>query len=194
MNRYTPKTGVSVDLKFLVPEGDTLAEYIRNVMKTDCFEGDENDLISRYHNCVKDSGVDYDYVVRLTADCPLLPSYLISKCINTAIKNEYDFLDTANPKYRSFFDGADVEVLSGKALGWLEENSKEREHVCNALRENGPASFKYGHIFSYLDLSRFKLSVDTQKDFDLVQNQYRSLEDKKRKWEENYGKQTAHMF
>jgi spore coat polysaccharide biosynthesis protein SpsF len=195
VNRFSNRTGVKTEVAVLIPEGDPLQEYLEGRQHISVFAGHPTDLITRFSSFLK--GKDYSYVVRLTADCPLLPPFLVTKCVNTAIQNNYDFLDTANPEFRCFFDGADVEVMSRRAFEWLEEyteEAEEREHVCLALRKNAPEDFKLGAVFSYLDLSAFKLSVDTIKDFELVSNQYKSIQNKKRKWEDRYGKNTAHMF
>ena len=191
INRFSDRTGVRSRVFILVPEGDPLKEYLEGRPNISVLEGPEDDLIGRYNLLMKDNP---DYVVRLTGDCPLLPPFLITKCINTAIQNKYDFLDNANPEFRCFYDGADVEVMSNKAFNWVYENAKEREHVCHSLRQEAPEHLSFGHVFSFLDLSAFKLSIDTAKDFDLVNNQYKSVHNKRRKWEERYGKGSAHMF
>lgn len=194
VNRFEKRTGTKSMLWVLIPKGDPLKDYIEKNRPHDVsvHEGDPEDLVDRYNTLAKE--LDVDYVVRVTADCPLLPPFLVFKSLNTAIKNEYDFLDNTNADYRTFFDGADVEVMSRRTLDWLHNNAEEREHVCSDLRTNHPNWMKRGHVFSYLDLSAIKLSVDTQKDFDLVTNQYKSVQIKKRKWEDKYGKGTAHMF
>jgi len=192
INRFSNRTGVNVQVWVLVPEGDPLKEYLDGRNNITIHSGPEEDLITRFSGAVKKT--EADYVVRLTADCPLLPPFLITKCVNTSVQNKYDFLDTANPQYRCFFDGGDVEVMSRKMFDWLDLNATEREHVCNDIRKAPPEWAKLGHVFSYLDLSSFKLSIDTEKDFDLVSNQIKSVQNKKRKWEEEFGKYSAHLF
>ena len=192
MNRFSERTGIRSLVWALIPEGDPLKEYLEGRPGLYVHSGDPDDLVERYSFLVEE--FNPDYIVRLTADCPLLPPFLITKCINTAVKNKYDFLDTAHPEYRCFFDGADVEVMSSKAFEWVYKNATDREHVCNILRSDPPEWMNMGAIFSYLDLSAFKLSIDTQKDFDLVKNQIVSVQNKKRKWEEKHGKSSAHSF
>jgi spore coat polysaccharide biosynthesis protein SpsF (cytidylyltransferase family) len=192
INRFTNRSGVRAEVYMLIPEGDPLKEHLEGKPNIVVHEGPEMDLVTRFNGAVEKTNADY--IVRITADCPLLPPFLVTKCINTAIKNEYDFLDTANPSHRCFFDGGDVEVMSRKMFNWLNENATEREHVCNDIRTKCPDWAKLGHIFSYLDLSAFKLSVDTQEDFDLVANQMKSVQNKKRRWEETHGRYSAHLF
>ena len=192
INGFEKKTGVSAQVWVLIPKGDPLKKYLEKKRYVKVFEGHPTDLVRRYSDLQKE--VNADYIVRVTGDCPLLQGYLITKCINTSVRNEYDFLDNASKEYRCFFDGADVEVLSKKALKWLDDNAEEREHVCHDLRSNYDEELRYGHVFLHLDLSFFKLSVDNQKDLELVTNQYKSVVNKKRLWEEKHGKGTAHMF
>lgn len=192
MNKYSHKTGVSTQVWALVPEGDPLEAYLSKRNDIAVYAGHPTDLVERFNDVVQK--VNPDYIVRLTGDCPLLLPFLVTKSINTAIHNKYDFTDNANPKYRTFFDGTDVEVMSRKAFDWLNENAKEREHVCSNLRNESPEWVRKGAVYSHIDLSSFKFSIDTKKDFELVNNLMKSLKHKKVNWEEEHGKYTSHMF
>lgn len=195
INRFSSKTGTNTEVVVLVPKDDPLKEYLSVRKDIKIIEGSEHDLISRYNDAMK--LYDPDFICRITSDCFLIPPFLITKTINTAIKNDYDFTSTAYQDYRTFFDGADVEVCSRKLFSWLNENAKEefnREHVFSYLQKNKPDWAKFGAVFSYLDLSALKLSIDTEEDLKLVTKQYTSIENKKRKFEETYGKGSAHMF
>lgn len=191
INRFTRRSGIEVVTYVLIPEGDPLKEYLSD-KEVGILEGPEQDLISRYKVLMDKE--DPDYLVRITADCFLLPPFLITKCINTAVKNKYNFTTTAHPEFRTFFDGADVEVVDKELFEWLDKNSTEREHVFAYLVSNYPDWYRPGLICNYLDLSAFKLSVDTQKDFDLTCKQYNSLMDKKEKWSKLWGESSVHQF
>jgi len=75
-------------------------------------------------------------------------------------------------------DGWDYEVLSARALTWLDRHSTlaEREHVTPALYRS-PKDLEADKIsvcsMRYpLDLSGLKWSVDTQDDLDRVRDMY----------------------
>lgn len=195
LNRFSAKTNVKAELCVVIPKDDPIKNHLKNRKEISVYEGDETDLISRYK--VAMDATNADYLVRITSDCFLLPPFLITKTVNTAIKNNYNFVTNAHPKYRTFFDGADVEMCDKQTFYWLDEVAKEkryREHVFSYICEKMPTSLSIGHIFNYLDLSALKLSIDTEKDLELVTKQYTSIEEKKLNWEVVHGKHTCHMF
>ncbi len=188
MNNYSQKSKINVNMCIVIPEGDKLIHYLRDPIVV----GPEEDLITRYKNAMEK--YTPDYLVRITGDCPMIPSYLITKAINCAVKGEYDFLSNAHPNLRTFADGHDVEVCNKKLFSWLDKTSQEREHVFQILYENVYPEWRIGHIFSYIDLSSVKLSVDTEKDYKLVKKQFDSRFDKISKWKRMYGENTANNF
>lgn len=141
-------------------------------------EGPEHDVLERYRIACQGNA---DYVVRVTADCPLIPSFVISRAIKIAVDMQLDYVSNVHEKTRMTVDGFDVEVLSAKALGWLLENAStpsDREHVTTALRREMPRVLQHGFILNWLDLSDIKLSIDTPEDFENVSNIYRTMRDK----------------
>ena len=161
---------ITIDIAVLVPTGDPIGEYIESqVSRTLVIYGSERNVLSRYTKAM--DVFPSNFIVRLTADCPLVPSYVIYKHIKTAIIRHADYIENVWPELRTAPDGHDVEVLSNKALGWLNENVKtdyDREHVTTLIRHEKPNFAKYVHMTSSLDLSDVKLSIDTQEDFDRV--------------------------
>lgn len=139
--------------------------------------GDMDDVYERYEKLFNIT--DPDYIVRLTADCPVIPPSLISKCINMAKKYRFDYCSNVFEGYRTMPDGYDVEIISRKAFQWLMMNIEEgtdgdREHVTTLIRKNAD-KFKIGHLSGNIDTSDIKLSVDTIEDY---QNVKRRLESK----------------
>ena len=76
------------------------------------FRGDENDVLLRFMEIA--SNTKADYIVRLTADCPLVDPNIIDKSINSIIKLKFDYV--SNILKRSYPDGLDVEVFSSNTL------------------------------------------------------------------------------
>jgi spore coat polysaccharide biosynthesis protein SpsF len=157
-------------------------------------EGNEADVMSRYASLQEKHPAHY--VVRITADCPLLKPALISKAITIAAKGQYDYLTNAMPGFRTFHDGADVEVISAQMIKWLDHTNtgKDREHVTSSIKEKAPPWANIGHLFSDVDNSQLKLSVDTSEDLKNVEKHYFSVQEKIRRWSNRYGPNTCHRF
>ena len=109
------------------------------------FEGSEEDVLDRYYQCAKK--YEADTIVRITADCPLLHSFMIDNAIQTYIlwKTPYIFYCA--------LDGFDVEVFSFRLLEEAFQNAADpydREHVTSYMKKVT------------------KLSVDTPEDLERV--------------------------
>lgn len=170
INRQGFRSKLNVSAHILAPAGDEVGE----VYPGKVIEGDEFDVLQRYVLLQKQTNADF--VVRVTADCPLIPSYMISKAINIAVKNNYDYCSNVHEGVRTSVDGFDVEVISKRALEWLDKNSTtkdEREHVTLAWRQKEiPWEFSTAHMLGQLNLSGIKLSVDTKEDLEKVREEY----------------------
>jgi len=175
INKYADKNKIKVTTAILTPEGDEAAEKYK--YKAVIIEGPEKDVLARYKKA--SYSMTPDYIVLITADCPLLPSYLISKAINIATKGHYDYVSNIDENLRTCVDGHDVEVLSKRALDWANTAANlesEREHVTLILRSNKiPSIFKVGHIIGHLFQPNIKLSVDTPEDLERVKREYADI-------------------
>lgn len=136
------------------------------------FRGSENDVLDRFYQAVKD--LNPVWVVRVTSDCPLIDPKLVDAIIACAQINDIDYC--SNTLIENFPDGQDVEVFKFSALelAWKEASLKsDREHVTPYIRKN--ASSNEGNLFSSLnfpcgaDYSKIRMTVDEQKDFELMQ-------------------------
>lgn len=171
INKYNEKSNIKCSVVVLVPTGDEIVTRYRH--KAVIFEGSEDDVLSRYVWMAEE--MNPDYVVRITSDCPLLPSYVISKCINAAAKNRLDYVSNVDENLRTMVDGFDVEVMSVRALEWLNTaaTGQEREHVTLRLRSGDiPRYFRVAHVIGHLYQPNIKLSVDTQEDLERVRKEY----------------------
>lgn len=141
--------------------------------------GDEKDVLSRYVTAQRMT--DADYVVRLTSDCPLILDFVIAKHINVAVHNKYDYVSNVEEACRFVADGFDCEILSRKALAWLDANAKtpeDREHVTSAIRRERPSSLSQAFISMKIDTSRMKMSIDTKEDLDRMREYFHEREHK----------------
>jgi len=168
---------IDVQVALLVPWGDPLKSRFENMVRI--IEGPEDDVLTRYWNAYK-SG-DYDFVARITGDCPLIPSFVIVKHIKCAVAFDADYVSNVDPMMRTEIDGWDCEVLSREALSWLNDNAKEqedREHVTTLIRQIPPRWAKIGHVIGFVDRSSIKLSVDTIEDLERVSEQMANVKNK----------------
>lgn len=195
LNYNTPRNRIIASVAVLVPYEDEIVSRGRS--KTRIFEGSENDVLSRYVSM--SDKLKADYIVRVTADCPLIPNFLITKHITTAVINRYDYCSNVDENARTAIDGFDVEVISRRALDWLDKNATEqsdREHVTTLLRRSVdvPTDFKFGHVVGYLNQSHMKLSVDTPEDLERVRTEYERVKLAIENAEKKSGKNNVHRF
>lgn len=150
---------------------DQQIQELAKSLKVKFYRGSENDVLDRFYQALRDS--KSDYIVRLTSDCPLIDAELIDKVIDFVIENGLDYgSNTLHPTYP---DGQDVEVFKFDAIerAWHEANlQSEREHVTPYIWKN--SSFKGGKLFKSdnfeegFDYRHIRITVDEQRDFDLV--------------------------
>ncbi len=165
---------LEITTALLIPDGDPLKKYGD---RCQIIEGDEYDVLSRYQKAV--AYCRPDYIVRVTGDCPLLPDYIISKHIRSALYGNLDYCD--NRWIGTAPDGHDVEVISRRLFRWISENAikpYDREHVTTIARCDMPTWARVGHIIGHQDQHKVKLSVDTVEDLERVREQYASIEAK----------------
>ena len=130
------KKNIKCDIVVLHPEDDN--QLISNFRNSGVLllSGNEHDVLSRYikaYNALKPA-----YIVRLTSDCPLILDFIISKHINVAVLNQYDYVSNVEESCRQSADGLDCEILSAKTMEWLstqELTKDEKEHVTLAIRK-----------------------------------------------------------
>jgi spore coat polysaccharide biosynthesis protein SpsF len=160
------KSNLKVTVALLIPNGDKLGAMRWEIP---VFFGPEHDVLTRYVDVARQG--NYDFIVRITSDCPEVPSPLISKHIFTAANHSLDYTTNAMTKCRTYPDGFDVQVLSARLLEWLNDAAnhvKYREHVANLLEDHRPDWIKIGQVVGYTDNSHLKISVDTQEDLEFV--------------------------
>lgn len=140
------------------------------------FIGSEDDVLSRYYNCAKKYNADT--VVRITADCPLIDSKVLDEMLSFYTNNKYDLVTNAGEEiYRTYPRGLDIEIFSFKLLktAYLNANQKyEKEHVTPYIYENGFNVYYYKNNKNY---SKYRLTLDTKEDFELIKKIYCELYD-----------------
>lgn len=132
-----------------------------------------NDLVSRYNDVLQK--YQAHALIRLTADCPLIPRSMIESVIVQLQK--FDYVSNVNP--RTFPDGFDCQGISSRAMQWIFENQyANREHPFYDLeysyefeRRFETSGFTVNRILNHQPtiLNPYhpenKLSIDTQEDY-----------------------------
>ncbi len=132
------------------------------------FRGSEDDVLSRYYYAARQSNTNV--VIRITSDNPLCDPVILCSMIASFISenNLYDYM--SNNLIRSYPRGLDVEIMSFSSLEMAFKNSTlhyEREHVTPYLYEHAEM-FKLKNYQSSEDYSEYRLTIDTEEDFQLV--------------------------
>lgn len=136
---------------------------------TACYRGSEPDVLSRYYDAAKQFNADV--VMRVTSDCPLLDPVEAGKVLQLYLDNlgRYDYVSNFVNE-RTYPRGMEAEVFSFRVL---EEASREaseprdREHVTMFIYTR-PERYRLGTVRYGSDESRYRLTVDTGADFELV--------------------------
>jgi spore coat polysaccharide biosynthesis protein SpsF (cytidylyltransferase family) len=169
---------VICDVLVLVPTEEK--EFWENFLRSkqvQVITGSRDSVVERYLSIS-----NYDYVVRLTSDCPNVPPITINKLIFTAMHYDLDYLANSWEDFRTAIDGHDCEIMSRKALAWLRKMNlsiSQQEHVTLAIRELRPENLKLGALISKEDLSHIKLCIDTQEEYDQATARYGSAAHKR---------------
>lgn len=151
-------------------------------MSVDYYRGPEEDVLSRYYQAACCYGAET--VVRLTSDCPLVDPAVIDEVITAFLSHSAGYDYVSNTIERSYPRGYDVEVFSMKVLeqAYKEAGSAaEREHVTTYMYRH-PEVFRVGQVKRTPDLSAYRLTVDTEEDFELMARVITALCKKSVEW------------
>lgn len=146
------------------PEDDPIARFSEEAGVL-LFRGSESDVLDRYYQAARK--FDADEILRLTGDCPLLDPAVCDAVIDDYRRGGIDYAYTAP----SFAEGMDCELFSFAALKRAWENAdrpSEREHVTLYFR-NHPELIRQSAVENRVDDGRYRITVDTAEDFDVVQ-------------------------
>ncbi len=147
-----------------------------------CFRGSETDVLKRFYDAAEMEKADY--IIRITGDCPLVDPFTIKNLIDLFFQEKYDFCGIAcgagvskEKNINRFPDGLDAEIFSFKVLS--EANNEavanlHREHVTPFIWQN-TERYKLGSLYSKIDYSYLRLTVDNKEDFDFINWIYEML-------------------
>lgn len=146
--------------------------------EVDCFQGSESDVLDRFYQAV--STEIPDYVIRLTADCPLIDPVLVDEVVDAALVEQVDYVsNTLSPTYP---DGQDCEVFRFSALARAWERAtlaSDREHVTPYIWRN--SEFHGGDLFTSRNVhtspsyESLRMTIDEPQDFELIKDVIEAL-------------------
>ncbi len=162
----------------------TTNEPVDDVIESFCyknkiplFRGSSEDVLKRYADAARllvSEGKKIQYIVRITADCPLVDPVVMDKVISTAVDGRYDYVsNTLEPTYP---DGLDVEVFTYQSLIKADKNAllhSEREHVTPYIKKG--KEFRKHNVMNDTDLSSMRWTLDQEEDLHFITNVYNSL-------------------
>lgn len=162
-------------------EDDRVQEFceINNIL---FYRGSAEDVLSRYYNAAKSFGSKI--IVRITADCPVIDYSIIDSMLEKFLaESQLDKLDyLSNVLERTFPRGLDAEIFTFTALEKTYNQATqgfEHEHVTPFIYKH-PEIFTIKNFSNDKDYSLYRLTVDTQEDFNLIEKIYNSLYEKNR--------------
>ena len=155
-------------------QDDVLVNYLKE-NNWEYFRGDENDVLNRYYKAAEK--YDADYIVRITADNPLIDHNVVDEVIEKAIESKVDY--AANDLVKTYPLGYRVEIISRKTLNEIERIAKDslsREHVTLYVIKN-KERFKVINVNAPKSLRHpgWRLTVDAIEDFNLIEKIFQNL-------------------
>lgn len=156
------------------PEDD-LIENVCKKNRLNFYRGSQGDVLDRYYQTAKIYHADL--IIRITADCPLIDPAIVDKVIKHYLDNEEKVDYVSNTLQRTYPRGMDVEAFSFEILEIAWEKAKkqhQREHVTPYIYENSDL-FSVSNVKNENDLSSLRLTVDEDKDLQLVREIYKRL-------------------
>jgi spore coat polysaccharide biosynthesis protein SpsF len=146
-------------------------------------------VLDRYHQAAVLASADF--VVRITADCPVIDPALVDDVVRTLLGGEYDFVCNRLPPpwHRTYPIGLDVEACRSTALEQAWKDAKEpqqREHAMPYFYEGAvlepqsrtletglsPRGFKIALLHHTTDFGQYRWTVDTPEDLEFIRQVY----------------------
>lgn len=133
------------------------------------FVGSSGDVLDRYYQCAK--LIKPEYVIRLTADCPLFDYRVLDEAISE-LKPDTDYLTELS---ETFPDGQDIEIIRFPVLkeAWEKANlASEREHVTLYIRNHKDNYKLQDFVCKIGNLHDERWTLDEPRDFEMISKVY----------------------
>ncbi len=152
----------SVVLTSTEQSDDALVEYLKenNIAH---FRGPLHDVYGRFCNAI--NHYNAEWVMRICADSPLIPTHLITAMENIK-RDDADIITNVHP--RSFPKGHSVEIIRARTMLNIPKDNlddDDKEHVTRYFYQNSK-NFKIISVTQPNNMSAQDLAIDTQNDYD----------------------------
>ncbi len=139
------------------------------------YRGSEEDVLGRYYEAAVEYGGDI--IIRITSDCPVIDPEVVDYLINFYTNNieKYDYV--SNTLKRTYPLGMDSEIISFDTLKEAHFNAYDpfdREHVSPFIKMR-PQQFRLYNILYKADMSRYRWTLDTPEDLELISKIFDAL-------------------
>lgn len=132
-----------------------------------CFRGSLKNVAKRFRDLIDLFPVDA--FVRISGDSPLLDQGLLTQAVDVYCRSSYDIV--TNTQKRTFPKGQSIEIINSniyRAHYPLFVDAYDREHVTPYFYRN-KEKINMLNLESGKDWGSLQLSIDTQKDFRVVE-------------------------
>ena len=125
------------------------------------FRGSEEDVLSRFIELDKEN--EFDVVVRLTGDNPIVDLSTLNEVIEKHVTNKNDYTITSGLPL-----GMNIEVVAGHVLLKLQHealSADDREHVTLCIRNSKRYKTQSIDFTKHKNLQKLRLTIDYPSDF-----------------------------
>ncbi|MGH1427734.1 MAG: cytidylyltransferase domain-containing protein [Arenicella sp.] len=155
---------------------DALVDYCEEIGAT-VFRGSEDDVLDRVLKAAYFT--DADVIVEICGDCPLIDAGVVDAVVQQYFQEGVDFCSNAIQRVHPI--GLDVKVFSTAVLQQVADKTDDpydHEHVSLYIYEH-PELFSISHLSDQLSADQvdYRLTLDTQEDFRLINAVYQHLFD-----------------
>lgn len=150
------------------PADDMLCAHL-DLLGIPYIRGSQDHVLSRFYDAAKH--FKPKVIVRITSDCPLIDGSLISQSVEKYLENNDSKLYMSNVVQRTFPRGLDFEIFSYEMLEDTFQSATSQydiEHVTPFMRNNIPQRFHGYDIVSQNNRSDIRITVDEEKDMELM--------------------------
>lgn len=133
------------------------------------FAGSSEDVLDRYYQAAK--LIKPEYVIRLTADCPLFDWHVLDEAIDILLPKTDDLAMLSE----TFPDGQDLEIVRFSILEkvWKEAKlASEREHVTLYLRNHKEDFVVQDFTCKLGNLNSERWTLDEAEDLEMIRKVY----------------------
>lgn len=163
------KTGLDIVIATTTNATDNVVQDFANEHHIKIFRGSEDHVLSRYYHAALQ--FNFDIIVRVTSDCPLIDPHLIRNNVIDFVKFSNQNLYMSNSIERTFARGFDFEIFTFQSLKDAFDHatdSADLEHVTPYIWKNKSGKTEMYFVKQLQDNSNLRLTVDTQEDFELI--------------------------